>query len=915
MKFTGERMIPEYNEGHEIYLEHITRYIFASQFVKNKVVLDIACGSGYGSSELLKAGAKKVIGIDISKETIDYCKKTYSQKELEFIVGSVENIPLENNSVDVIVSFETIEHVNEKAQIRFLSEAKRILKSGGMFIVSTPNTLVAPKGNPYHIKELNPNEFSEILKNNFSNYGIYYQDDIESSYVFSRETLSNKARLEKGKIEYKKIGKLNPENNLFLIAICSDDLEKLICKEYEVSSNIRPWLKYQQYEGRIQQKDQELSNLNQTLQQKDKKKDQQINNLNQAVQQKDQQISNLNQSLQQKDQQISNLNQLIQQKEQELYDIRTSLRWKIPNYLYKQYRKRIKKFIPKFVFQNKDRLVISLRRFGILIEKSMFYVKNIKKVVVENGPKITIGIASYNHSKYLKKCIESALNQNYKKFNIVIVDDNSSDPKNKKILKQYKNNSKVEIIYKSRNEGISASLNSQVINATGDWVAFLDCDDYLPKNALSEMAKYIKSHPEKKLVCSNRIEIDKNDNFLRKVWFGSRFKNPNIFEELLKGMVSSHLKLIHKDAFRKVGLFDLRFNGTHDYDMYLRVAFYMPKAFGFVNKYLYCHRIHFGQNTKIDNEKHKKNVEIILKEARFRQCIYGGAYKPLISIIILSFGRGVRTYKTVRAILRCGKNIHKEIIIWDNHSMDKKTLNILRELNKLDNINVIFCQKNLRCSGGRREAVKQAKGKFMLFLDNDIEITLGTIEELLIRLHESPEHVGACCRVAFPDRTLQYNGGALNYNGKFVRFSLIDSGKRTDDLASMRKRECGWIPGGATMFRREIFNIIEHDAKYINAFEDNDFSLKITEKLKKKVVNCPTSNVVHYHINFEALKDHGAKVYRIERYKREAFIASWLHFYKKWAFIINDDFIFDIAELKDKSDDEVLEYAKKNCEK
>ena len=72
MRYTGERMIPEFNEGEEIYLEHITRYIFASQFIKDKIVLDIACGSGYGSDYLLKNGARKVIGVDISKETVEY---------------------------------------------------------------------------------------------------------------------------------------------------------------------------------------------------------------------------------------------------------------------------------------------------------------------------------------------------------------------------------------------------------------------------------------------------------------------------------------------------------------------------------------------------------------------------------------------------------------------------------------------------------------------------------------------------------------------------------------------------------------------------------------------------------------------------------------------------------------------------
>jgi len=89
MKFTGERMIPgteECSSKSSIFKEHVERYKFASRFVKDKVVLDIACGAGYGSKMLLNRGAKKIFGGDISKETINYCKTKYPNKELSFSV-------------------------------------------------------------------------------------------------------------------------------------------------------------------------------------------------------------------------------------------------------------------------------------------------------------------------------------------------------------------------------------------------------------------------------------------------------------------------------------------------------------------------------------------------------------------------------------------------------------------------------------------------------------------------------------------------------------------------------------------------------------------------------------------------------------------------------------------------------------
>jgi 2-polyprenyl-3-methyl-5-hydroxy-6-metoxy-1,4-benzoquinol methylase len=131
MKFTGEKYIPEL-EGPEISYEHWHRYLFAKQFESGKVVLDIACGKGYGSY-FLSTFAKKVIGINVSQETINYASSKYVRDNLEFRTGLASNIPIENAIFDVIISFETIEHIIEADQLVFLTEVKRLLKPSGFF--------------------------------------------------------------------------------------------------------------------------------------------------------------------------------------------------------------------------------------------------------------------------------------------------------------------------------------------------------------------------------------------------------------------------------------------------------------------------------------------------------------------------------------------------------------------------------------------------------------------------------------------------------------------------------------------------------------------------------------------------------------------------------------------------------------
>jgi len=171
-EFNLERVVPNEEKTRFLFQEHVIRYLFASQFVNSKTVLDAACGTGYGSSILMNAGAKKVMGIDNSSDAIQYCEKNYKKENLEFKNTDCEKINLETK-FDVAVSFETIEHL--KKQDSFLSEIQRLLQDDGIFIISTPNTETYPDANPYHTKEFTESEFKQLLEKYFSNITILYQ--------------------------------------------------------------------------------------------------------------------------------------------------------------------------------------------------------------------------------------------------------------------------------------------------------------------------------------------------------------------------------------------------------------------------------------------------------------------------------------------------------------------------------------------------------------------------------------------------------------------------------------------------------------------------------------------------------------------------------------------------------------------
>jgi 2-polyprenyl-3-methyl-5-hydroxy-6-metoxy-1,4-benzoquinol methylase len=182
-QFTGERFLPGYSDG-SIELQHVHRYAFALPFVVGRSVLDIACGEGYGC-DLMGQVAAQVIGIDIDTGAIEMARKRYSRPNLQFKEGSTSAIPMPDGSVDVVVSFETLEHLVD--QNAFWSEIKRVLKTGGMLVISSPNRDAYNEQrttkNPFHTHELTQDELVSDVSRRFAHHQLFSQDIIFGSLL------------------------------------------------------------------------------------------------------------------------------------------------------------------------------------------------------------------------------------------------------------------------------------------------------------------------------------------------------------------------------------------------------------------------------------------------------------------------------------------------------------------------------------------------------------------------------------------------------------------------------------------------------------------------------------------------------------------------------------------------------------
>lgn len=179
LEWTGERIIPKQLKAtNGMLLEHLARYYFATPYVKGRV-LDIACGTGYGSHMTAKERKREVtqiVAVDLDQETLNYANVEYNHQKIEYVQGDVTDrtLPERLGEFDTILCFETIEHVEDDRAV--MENLYRMLKPGGILVLSSPfgRGRGMPTSEPFHVHQLTPEEFEELFVD-FAETEIYYQ--------------------------------------------------------------------------------------------------------------------------------------------------------------------------------------------------------------------------------------------------------------------------------------------------------------------------------------------------------------------------------------------------------------------------------------------------------------------------------------------------------------------------------------------------------------------------------------------------------------------------------------------------------------------------------------------------------------------------------------------------------------------
>lgn len=194
LPFTGERFTPECVR--EIWYEHMHRYAYAVEFCRGRRVLDAACGEGYGSALLAQTSAS-VLGLDVDADAIAHAQNRYhGVSGLSFMkqdVTALDSLPAA--SFDVIVSFETLEHVHEQA--RMLAGFKRLLAPDGILLISSPDKRtysdLRDYHNEFHVRELYRDELEALLAAEFAHTRIYCQKLLFQSLLWDPDQAPSSA--------------------------------------------------------------------------------------------------------------------------------------------------------------------------------------------------------------------------------------------------------------------------------------------------------------------------------------------------------------------------------------------------------------------------------------------------------------------------------------------------------------------------------------------------------------------------------------------------------------------------------------------------------------------------------------------------------------------------------------------------
>src|SRR5690554_1002719 len=513
--------------------------------------------------------------------------------------------------------------------------------------------------------------------------------------------------------------------------------------------------------------------------------------------------------------------------------------------------------------------------------------------VARAGGSVTISIVCpvYNPNiALLAEAVNSVLGQSYKNWQLILVDDASTDAAVHEYLRSL-DDSRIKVVFRPQNGHISAASNSGLAVATGAYIALLDQDDVLHKHALLAMADALLRHPNAALVYTDEDKLNAAGEF-----YQPHFKpdwSPDLF---YSNNYVSHLGLYRADLVQQVGGFSVGLEGSQDYDLALKViakanwqdivhlpyVLYHWRALPGSTAYAASEKsytVAAGRRALQNHFKHNPSVsEVSLSELpnTYRVNFKVPMPAPLVDIIIPTRNQGDLLRGCVESILHKTDYPNYCITLVNNQSDDPHSLEILNRLAQHHKVKLLQYDKPFNYSAINNFAVTQTQGDIVLLLNNDTElITPGWLTEMVSLA--SRDYTGCVGpKLLYADNTLQHGGVILGVGGVANHSHLGFSDSHPGYFGRMTIRHnVAAVTGACLMVRREVWQQVGglNDTQLTIAFNDVDFCIRVMQAGYYNVFT-PYAKLYHYESKSRGKEDTPEKYQRFTR-EVEYMQATW----------------------------------------